>query len=158
MDVSNQWKLVVASILLLTVILFYSFISVDSKPQAQYLNTQEVKINNHTLTLEVADTEKERRTGLMHRKNLDNSDGMLFKFNSSKPRSFWMKDTYIPLDIIFLDKNKQVVDIKQAEPDTGEIIPNRYTSEKPAKYVVELEKNAHKTYNISQNDTFIFPD
>ncbi|MFB6182833.1 MAG: DUF192 domain-containing protein, partial [Candidatus Nanohaloarchaea archaeon] len=75
--------------------------------------------NNKTLgkiTLEIADTREERKKGLMFRKSLKNNHGMLFIFNKSANRTFWMKNTYIPLNIIFINENLTIVKIVNAEP------------------------------------------
>lgn len=71
----------------------------------------EIKLN-----IEVADTPASLAHGLMHRKNLPPNDGMLFKFPSQREASFWGKNTYIPLDIAFIDKNGMIFDIKQIVP------------------------------------------
>lgn len=62
------------------------------------------------LHLEVADTDEERRVGLMNRRDLDEGSGMLFRFEGEYDAGcFWMKNTYIPLDIIWLDDDKKVI-------------------------------------------------
>ena len=67
---------------------------------------------NITFNVEVAKTIEERRTGLMYRKKLLNNEGMLFIFPREKIIQLWMKNTYIPLDVIFISENKVIVDIK----------------------------------------------
>ena len=59
-----------------------------------------------TFSIEFARTERETELGLMYRKSMNENEGMLFVFHDEKPRSFWMKNTYIPLDIIYLNKDK----------------------------------------------------
>ncbi|MFB6147398.1 MAG: DUF192 domain-containing protein [Candidatus Nanohaloarchaea archaeon] len=97
---------------------------------------------NPVVSLEVADTPRERKKGLMFRRSLQNGTGMLFVFQEEKRRAFWMKNTYIPLDIIYLDAEKEVVDIDQADPQPG--VPDRklerYWSDSPAKYVIEVRQ------------------
>ena len=75
----------------------------------------EVSIYNKNITfnVEVAKTIEERRTGLMYRKKLLNNEGMLFIFPREKIIQLWMKNTYIPLDVIFISENKVIVDIKK---------------------------------------------
>lgn len=70
-----------------------------------------------TVVAEVASTPAERSQGLMDREELPEGTGMLFVFPNSEIRSFWMKNTFVPLDIAFLDDSFTVVDIKQLEPE-----------------------------------------
>ena len=74
---------------------------------------------NHTFTVELALTDEERARGLMYREELAPDRGMLFVFEDSAPRSFWMRNTYIPLDIIFIRADGQILNIvRQARPRT----------------------------------------
>jgi len=68
---------------------------------------------NITFNVEVAKTIEERRIGLMYRKKLLNNEGMLFIFPRERIIQLWMKNTYIPLDVIFISENKVIVDIKK---------------------------------------------
>ena len=68
---------------------------------------------NITFVVEVAKTIEERKIGLMYRKKLLNNEGMLFIFPREEIIQLWMKNTYIPLDVIFISKNKVIVDIKK---------------------------------------------
>ena len=73
--------------------------------------------------VEIADTQEKHAVGLMYREKLDIDSGMLFIFDKPKPATFWMKNTYIPLDIIFIDKDGKVVDLyENAEPESEEYI------------------------------------
>ena len=67
------------------------------------------------IKVEVAKTPIERTTGLMYRKNIDPDSGMLFVFNNKSKLSFWGANTYMPLDIAFIDDNK-IVEIKKIVP------------------------------------------
>jgi uncharacterized membrane protein (UPF0127 family) len=86
--------------------------------------------------------------GLMFRKNLPNNAGMLFEFEGEEILSFWMKNTYIPLDIIYVDARHQIVDIKHAKPLSTKSLP----SKKPAKYVVEVNAGFCDENNIGEGD------
>ena len=77
---------------------------------------------NITFKVEVAKTIEERRTGLMYRKKLLNNEGMLFIFPREKIIQLWMKNTYIPLDVIFISENKVIVDIKKNMEKLSETI------------------------------------
>ena len=94
-----------------------------------------------TVTLEVANTSEERKEGLMHRQSLPENHGMLFVYDDADQRSFWMKNTYVPLDIIFVAPNGTVLNVEHATPgpeDDGEL--DSYRSDGDAQYVVELER------------------
>lgn len=100
---------------------------------------------------EIADSEEERRTGLMFRESLGKSEGMLFIFPDSAVRNFWMKNTLIALGIVFISENMTVVKIHDAVPCTGEPCP-LYSSEKPIRYVLEVNGNLTEEYDINEGD------
>ncbi len=97
-------------------------------------------IGGHRFQLEIADTPTERARGLMERPNLPEDAAMLFVFEGERSRSFWMKNTLIPLDILFLDAQGQVVDIQTMHTQIG--VPNSelisYTSAQPVQYAIEI--------------------
>jgi len=108
----------------------------------------------HTLALEVADTPETRRTGLMHRRSLDGIDGMLFLFDGSAPRAMWMKNTYISLDILFLDKAGRVTTvIEGAEPLSTKTLP----SNGPAFAAIELAAGDADRLGVAVGDTVRHP-
>ena len=88
-----------------------------------------------TVTLEIADDPVERARGLMHREDLDPFAGMIFVFPREEEHVFWMKDTPIPLDMIFIDAQRRIVGIvENAEPYT--LDPR--TVGRPSLYVIEV--------------------
>jgi uncharacterized membrane protein (UPF0127 family) len=110
--------------------------------------------SGETLRLEVARTRDEIRTGLMNRSELQ-VDGMLFVMPREETQRFWMKNTLIPLDMIFLDSQRRVVNIEKAYPPesgTPDSELERYRSEEPAKYVVELEMNRTEELGIRKGN------
>ena len=89
-------------------------------------------------SVEIADTVTKRAVGLMNRESLPENSGMLFIFEDLSEKTFWMKNTLIPLDIVFVDSNFNIAHIqKNAEP-CRIIACQTYSSEKPAKYVIEI--------------------
>lgn len=104
------------------------------------------------LNLETAVTPEEKERGLMGRQSLEEDSGMIFVYEDSEERSFWMKDTYIPLDIIFLTAERTVNTIKQAdpEPNVSDEDLKLYASEGPAKYVIEANQNFSKENNVDE--------
>ena len=108
-----------------------------------------IKIN-----VEIADDNNERATGLMFREKLNENEGMLFIFENEDYQTFWMKNTMIPLDMIFIGKDFIIVDIKNAEP-CREDPCKLYKSSKPAKYVLEVNSNFAARNNIKIGDKAI---
>ncbi|MCD4817203.1 MAG: DUF192 domain-containing protein [Candidatus Cloacimonetes bacterium] len=105
------------------------------------------------IDIEVADNDYERAQGLMWRYSMSDSVGMLFIFDYEKPRSFWMKNTYIPLDIIFLNVDLEIVSIQKfTEPLSELSIP----SYQPSKYVIEVNAGFCDKYGISEGDKVKF--
>jgi len=77
-----------------------------------------------TVQAEVARSFEEREQGLMFRENLAKGRGMLFVFPDAQVRSFWMKNTFIPLDIAYLDAELRIVDIQAMEPESLDSHPS----------------------------------
>jgi uncharacterized protein len=114
------------------------------------------KVNNDTLRsidIELATTDREREKGLMDRKSMTDSQGMLFIFPVAQEQSFWMKNTYISLDIIFIDEQKEIVSVqKNTTPLSEESLP----SFKEAQYVLEVNAGFYDKYHISYGDRISF--
>lgn len=101
-----------------------------------------------SLDVEVADQPQEITTGLMFREYLGQDEGMLFIFSSDAPRSFWMKNTLIPLDMIFINSSLDIVHIvEDAEPCKTPSCPT-YSSVLPAMYVVEANSGFAREHDI----------
>ena len=112
-----------------------------------YTTNSEIMVN-----VEVADTPQKQSQGLMYRENLKLDHGMLFIFDDESILSFWMKDTLIPLDMIFVDKTFRIINVvDNALPCNIEPCPD-YSSEKPAKYVIEVNAGFAKTNDIEAGD------
>ncbi len=106
-----------------------------------------------TIDLEIADNLYERTRGLMDRYTMKNNQGMLFIMDREEPQSFWMKDTFISLDIIFLDKDFKIVSIaKYTQPQSTLPI----ISEKNAKYIVEVVAGYTDKHNIVVGDSISY--
>lgn len=112
-------------------------------------HTDDGKVN---VAVEVADTNEERSQGLMYRESLPENAGMLFIFNEEAPRTFWMKNTLIPLDIIFIGADMVVDQVTTAQPCATEQCPI-YPSVQPAQYVVEVNAGFAHEHGIAAGDT-----
>jgi uncharacterized membrane protein (UPF0127 family) len=106
-----------------------------------------------TLAVEVANDEPARERGLMFRKSMPTDHGMLFIFPDELPRSFWMKNTYLPLDIIFINSTHQVVGVvHHAEPLT--MTPRSIPT--PAQYVLEVNAGFAKRFGVDPDTAVTF--
>ncbi|TFF24871.1 DUF192 domain-containing protein [Jiella endophytica] len=104
---------------------------------------------DHTVMVELALTPKEREVGLMNRAEMPKDHGMLFRFDETREVAMWMKNTLIPLDMLFMDEEGKVVTIKtNAQPLSLAIIP----SGQPVRYVLELNGGAAARYGVSIGD------
>lgn len=97
------------------------------------------------LNIQIADNRTKRAKGLMHHKKLKENNGMLFVFDSEERQSFWMKNTHIPLDIIFVNENKEIVDIA---PNNKPYSLRKITSLEYSKYVIETNAGYCKRHKI----------
>jgi uncharacterized membrane protein (UPF0127 family) len=97
-----------------------------------------VELNGQRITIEVAANDAERAHGLMDRTSMETDHGMLFVFDEDQPRVFWMKNTKIPLDMLFFDSDRKLVSVQpNVPPCTQDPCPG-YSSGAPARYVLEL--------------------
>jgi len=109
------------------------------------------------LNVEIVATPEEWSKGLMFRSQLHENSGMFFAFTDEQKRTFWMKNTLIPLDIIFVSSDFIVVDIKENfQPCKADPCPT-YTSKYPAKYVLEVNAGFVGRNGIREGDKIIFP-
>ncbi|MEM6261346.1 MAG: DUF192 domain-containing protein [Bacteroidota bacterium] len=97
-----------------------------------------------SIDIEMADNTREITQGLMYRDEMEERQGMLFVFRNMESRSFWMKNTLIPLDILFVDDKARIVSIQEGKPLSEQSLP----SEQPAKFVVEVNGGFCKQYGI----------
>lgn len=106
-----------------------------------------------TLGVEIADNDESRMRGLMFRKELGEKQGMLFIFDRDTDSPFWMKNTYLPLDILFISANNEIVDIKEkATPLSEELIhPNA-----PYRFALEVNGGFAKEHQIEAGDRLAF--
>ena len=98
-----------------------------------------------TVVAEVASTADERAEGLMYREELPDGTGMLFVFPDNRVRSFWMANTYIALDIAYMDPSFRVVDIVAMEP----LVTESYPSAAPAMYGLEVRQGWFAEHGIA---------
>jgi len=116
----------------------------DSAPQ--------VCFGDLCVEVEIADDHEEQKTGLMFRKKMDDDKGMLFVYQSEQKHVFWMKNTLIPLDMIWINKDKKIVDIQSVDPCEQDPC-ERYEPAYEALYVLEVNKGFADENGVKVGDT-----
>ena len=147
-SVSSVLSVPLCEILLILIL----FISCNS----QKLVTQEISIERNgqviaTVKAEIARTNDEQTQGLMYRQSLPDGEGMLFVYESDQILSFWMKNTYIPLTIAFINFEGRITEIRDMYPhDTNAIYSNR-----PVRYALEVPQGWFSRIGVKEGDTVI---
>ncbi len=100
-----------------------------------------------TVLVEIADTPKERDRGLMDRDALEEGKGMLFVFKEPEMLSFWMKNTRIPLEILYFDQQGEFVNVASMVPCTADPCP-RYEAAALSQYALEVNPGFRETHKI----------
>ena len=107
-----------------------------------------LNISGHSLDVEVAKDEENIKKGLMYRDKLSKDSGMLFIFPQPEEKSFWMKNTKIPLSIAYLDENGNILNIEDMSPNSTEGVASRGK----AKYAIEVNQGWFDSKGINPGD------
>ena len=111
-----------------------------------------VELGGRHFSVEIADTQEKQALGLMFRDSMPADEGMLFIFPNEAPRSFWMKNTRISLDIMYFDKDLRLVSISADTPPCRVNRCPSYPSIAPAKYVLELNAGTASELGVTVGD------
>lgn len=146
-----------ASVIVLSLVLVYWFVIYKSDTTTFKGKHVTVSLANQTIKAELALTEAQRAKGLMFRNTLPQGSGMFFVFPNQAKHSFWMANTKVPLDIIWLNKDLEIVYISQDTPactQTGTLksLCTTYTPTTAAKYVLEVNAGFVKQYSVKTGD------
>ena len=107
-----------------------------------------VELKGKRFVVEIADDADERDRGLMFRDEMAADRGMLFLHDDEEPQAYWMKNTKIPLDILYFDQARKLVSVAHASPcSLGDRCPP-YPSEGPAMYVLELNAGWARAHGV----------
>jgi len=111
-----------------------------------------VELAGKTFRVGIADSSEEQALGLMFRDSMPADEGMIFIFPNEAPRSFWMKNTRIPLDIMYFDKDLKLVSISADTPPCKVSRCPSYPSIAPAQYVLELNAGTAASLGVGVGD------
>lgn len=143
----------IAAAILIIVIFILTQNPHPGKEQITIINSAGREIN---IYVEIADEWPEMERGLMHRESLPEEEGMLFIFPQSGFYPFWMKNTLIPLDAIYISANGTIVDILQMEPCISDPCPT-YPPDAEALYVLEVNKGFSQRHGMEKGDRMVLP-
>ena len=148
--------LILAQVLLLIILcsVFWSIYSSKNlfKVPSQSL-ADRVVIKNTVWNVKIADTDQTRESGLSNIKSLEEKTGMFFVFDTLSSKSFWMKEMFIPIDMIFIDDKWRIVLIESnLQPNS---FPKIFGSEVLSQYVLEINAEEAKKYDLKVGDQVI---
>lgn len=123
-------------------------VAMSTSAASAALPTRTLTIHGAKLTVEVASTPQTRETGLMNRFSLPKDHGMLFVFEGAEPRAFWMKNTYIPLSIAFVDSAGRILNIEDMRPRDE----STHWSQGAAMYAIEVRQGWFAEKGIQPGD------
>ncbi len=115
-----------------------SFVVLSQAQEAPQLNLERVKLaaGMHRIDAQVAATPEQRQTGLMHRTEMPQHEGMIFIFEQPTKQCFWMKNTPLPLSAAFIADDGTIVNIEDMKP----LVLDAHCSTQPVRYVLEMNK------------------
>ena len=125
-------------------VVYFVVLLVPAVARSAELPTRTLTIGSQKAVVEVVDTEQQRATGLMNRFSLQPDHGMLFVFDRPQPLAFWMKNTYIPLSIAFVDADGNILNIEDMKPQDEAT----HWSRGNAVYAVEMKQGWFRGKNI----------
>lgn len=128
-----------------------SGLSVDARRGSVTRQTT-IRVGGTDVTVEIADDPEARGKGLMNRDSLPEDHGMLFVYPEEQILSFWMRNTLIPLDIAFIDRNGFILEIQQMEPHDE----TSHASSQPAMYALELRQGWFEDHGVESGDRVEF--
>lgn len=125
-----------------------ALVGIATLVRADPLLTFMLKIKGHSLRVEAANDETSRRTGLMFRRELADSRGMVFVYETEERWAMWMRNTYVPLSVAFIDRNGRILNIEDMQPLTDD----SHEAVAPAKYALETNLGWFRKRGIKAGD------
>jgi uncharacterized membrane protein (UPF0127 family) len=127
-------------------------IGCGSKHPDSGLPVVSIDVGGHDVKAEVARSVDEQARGLMYRRKLGKDEGMIFVYDHDSVLTFWMKNTFVPLDILYIKADHTVATIKAMKPQTT----STYSSEVPVRYALEVNQGWAKAHGIEPGATVAF--
>lgn len=145
----KRYAILLVLIMVMVFILILFFFKIDKR--------ETVCSKEKCFLVKIADEEHERQKGLMNVESLDEDEGMLFVFPESGVYNFWMKDTFIPLDIIWINERYEAVYIAESQQPCSKIdfCPS-INPNANARYVLEINAGLSEKINLSVGDKLVF--
>ena len=128
----------------------------EARAAAPAASGSAVELGGQRIDVEIAADDPSRARGLMDRTSMPADHGMLFVFPDDDVRTFWMKDTLIPLDMLFFDADARLVTLLPNVPPCKADPCPVYPSTRPARYVLELNAGAAAKFGVHEGDTATF--
>jgi hypothetical protein len=147
----NFMKSIVRYSILLCFVLMGTGLESCGKASRSGLTMVELTLGGQKVTVEVANTGPSRASGLMFRRELGENDGMLFVFKDSEPRSFWMKNTLIPLSVAFLDAEGRIINIEEMYPQSLQ----SHSSLGAAHFALEMNAGWFERHYLKRGDVVV---
>ncbi len=144
---------------ILVIVVFIAFFLFFSTPSASHTDQPHVIINDHVITVELVSTFEEKQKGLMYRESLDKDAGMLFLYDDEQALVYWMKNTLIPLDMIFLSADQTIIHIAENVPPCEPLESNDcpgYGPTEEGQYVLEVNGGYAEAHDIEVGDQVEF--
>lgn len=153
------------NLILLVCFAFAAFTSCEDGANNSSIETSEIEFTKEgelfllkaedtiqQLDIEFAETAYEQQTGLMYRKSMEANQGMIFVYSEEQMHSFYMKNTFIPLDLIFFGKDSTIVSFQEnAKPLDETSLPSKV----PAQFILEVNAGKTKEWNLAEGDKMI---
>jgi len=114
----------------------------------------DVVLSGETFRVEVARTAEQKRQGLMLRESIGPREGMIFVYNTDQHLSFWMKDTIIPLTLVFLSKNGEILQVEYLKPFSLKTV----ISKRAARYGLELPAGVLEELGVEVGNRVLLPE
>lgn len=128
-------------------------IAADPSTSTKPSSFKKIIVGKTPLRVEVVDTLEKQERGLMFRQSMPENEGMLFVYKEPQEMSFWMRNTFIPLDIVFVGADGIILNIHQARPLDESVL---YPSAGSAKYVIETNQGWFSRHGIRPGDRVTF--
>ncbi len=130
----------------------------ETKSSGVHFTKKVIHVGSEKITAEIAKSKDQHERGLMYRMELKDGTGMLFIFADEQPRTFWMKNTFIPLSIGYFDASKKLIDIQEMQPVKSEMDnhPPIYPSAGPAQYALEVPPGWFQRKHVKVGDALSY--